>query len=651
MMVLSSVGVSGSIESPEITVESDLAMEIPRPNLSSLQPAARQKLETLQNSLEAAVASGNLTALEVREGFGFLGQMFHAFELLDAAEICYQNAAQLAPQDVRWVYYLGLVANSKGDLAGAVDQYKRALELGGRQLAPLIRLGNALLELGRTEEAGQYFQAALDLEPDGAAAQFGLGRVAALAGNPVQAIGHFKRALALQPEASAVHYPLALAYRATGDQEAAVRHLALQGDRAVSFPDDLASTVTSIGKSTALEVVADLARMTDDFSEENFLGFVLSQFSHVPGSEEQLIRMLNRLEESSDSTELQRARVAFAVGGLLVRRDRDEEAIPYFEKAVAGAPNLRDGYVKLGNALARGEQFEEALEQYDRALVLRSDDPEVLMKRATALLNLERVPEARVTVERAIELEPERGSSWILLGEIQELQQEHEAAVVSFGKAIDAARDPQETMGFHLALGDSYRRQTQFENAAREYLKALAINEGYVPALDRLADLLGGLGYYEQAAEVYRKWTEHEPDTAAAWLSEATFLILAERFATARDRLEEGLEVLPDNLDIQDVLARHLAACPDRSVRDGKRAVALARDLYQEVPTEESIETLAMALAEDGQFEEAIAWQTQLIRDADDEVQGPGIDRWRANLTRYESGLSCCAKPPEQGRD
>jgi tetratricopeptide (TPR) repeat protein len=647
MMVLSSVGVSGSIESPEITVESDLAMEIPRPNLSSLQPAARQKLETLQASLEAAVASGDLTALEVREGFGFLGQMFHAFELLDAAEICYRNAAQLSPRDVRWVYYLGLVANSKGDLAGAVEQYELALELGGEELAPLMRLGDALLELGRTEEAGEYFQAALELDPDGAAAEFGLGRVAALAGNPEQAIEHFQRALSQQPEASAVHYPLAQAYRATGDQEAAVRHLALQGDRRVSFPDPLASTVTSIGKSTALEVVADLARMTDDFSEENFLGFVLSQFSHVPGSEEQLIRMLNRLEESADSTELQRARVAFGVGGLLVRRSRDEDAIPYFEKAVAGDPNLRDAHIKLGNALARGERFEEALEQYDQALNLRGDDPEVLMKRATALVNLVRLPEARITVDKAIELEPGRGSSWILLGEIQELQGEPEAALESFGKAIGAARDPQETMEFNVALGDSYRRQTQFESAAREYLKALAIDEGYVPALDRLADLLGGLGYYEQAAEVYRKWTEHEPDTAAAWLSEATFLILAERFATASDRLEEGLEVLPDNLDIQDVLARHLAACPDRSVRDGQRAVALARGLYQEVPTEESIETLAMALAEDGQFEEAIAWQTQLIQDADAEEQAPDIDRWRANLTRYESGLSCCAKPPK----
>ena len=275
MMALSSVAATSTIESPGAIAESDLQLEIPRPNLSSLQPAARQKIETLQESLEAAVAAGDSEAPEVREGFGFLAQILHAFELLDAAEICYRNAAALSPQDVRWAYYLGLVSNSKGDLADAVRQYELALELGDGEQAPLIRLSNALLELGRAEEAGTYFQRALESDPDSAAVQFGLGRVAALAGNPEQAIDYFERALALQPEATAIHYPLAQAYRATGDRDAAARHLALQGDRAVSFPDPLASTVTSIGKSTALEVVADLAKKTDDFSEESFLGFVL----------------------------------------------------------------------------------------------------------------------------------------------------------------------------------------------------------------------------------------------------------------------------------------------------------------------------------------------------------------------------------------
>jgi tetratricopeptide (TPR) repeat protein len=183
MLVLSSVEASDTIEVSEKPVDSDLQLEpIPLPNLSSLQPAARQKIETLQSSLEVALAGGDLTALEVREGFGFLGQIFHAFELFDAAEICYRNAAALSPNEVRWAYYLGLVSNSKGDLEGALQQYELTLKLGGEELAPLIRSGDVLLELGRAEEARESFQRALDLDSKSVAAEFGLGRVAAARG-------------------------------------------------------------------------------------------------------------------------------------------------------------------------------------------------------------------------------------------------------------------------------------------------------------------------------------------------------------------------------------------------------------------------------------------------------------------------------------
>ncbi len=627
--------------------ETDRPLEVPRPNLDGLQPAARQKIETMQEALTSAIADGDLEAPEIREGFGFLGQIFHAFELFEAAEAAYGVSAAMAPEDPRWAYYLGLVSNSRGDLEQAVAYYQRAIDLGDDRIAPLIRSGNALLELGRGDDAMTLFQRALEADDENAAALFGLGQVAALAGDSARAIDLLERALAIQPQASAIHYPLAQAYRAAGDREAAERHLALQGDRRVGFPDPLAGAVTSIGKSTALEVVADLAKEVSDFSEESFLGFVLSQFSQVPGSEEQLIEMLRHLEGSPDSTRMQRARVAYGIGGLLVRKDRDEEAIPYFEQAVAGSPDLRDAHVKLGNALARGQRFAEAVEQYDRALELLGADPEVLAKRATALVNLDRLPEARVTVEASLELEPTRGPSWILLAEIEELEGDPEAAEASFAKALETAQDPLQTQQFHVALGDFFRRREEFETAAREYLKALRTDEGYVPALDRLATLLGSLGYYEQAAEVYGKWTRHEPQTAAAWLSEATFLILAEQFELARDRLEEGLEVLPNNLDLKDVLARHLAACPDRAVRDGRRAVELARELYNKVPSQESIETLAMALAEDGQFEEAIAWQNQLLRDADPEEQALEIGRWKANLALYEMESPCCAQLPD----
>ena len=49
----------------------------------------------MQTALESFIDRGAWEAPEVREGFGLLGQLFHAYEKLDAAEVCYRNALEL----------------------------------------------------------------------------------------------------------------------------------------------------------------------------------------------------------------------------------------------------------------------------------------------------------------------------------------------------------------------------------------------------------------------------------------------------------------------------------------------------------------------------------------------------------------------------
>jgi hypothetical protein len=56
-------------------------------------------------------------------------------------------------------------------------------------------------------------------------------------------------------------------------------------------------------------------------------------------------------------------------------------------------------------------------------------------------------------------------------------------------------------------------------------------------------------------------------------------------------------------------LARLLAACPDKSVRDGARALPLAQAVWQAQPTAAHARTVALALAELGRCAEAAQWQ------------------------------------------
>jgi hypothetical protein len=134
-----------------------------------------------------------------------------------------------------------------------------------------------------------------------------------------------------------------------------------------------------------------------------------------------------------------------------------------------------------------------------------------------------------------------------------------------------------------------------------------------------------------------------DPGNQAARLSEVTVLIVAGQDAAARARLEAALAREPDDLDVQDVLARHLAAANDRSVRDGARAVELAEAVYAAAPTLASLETLAMAYAEAGDFDRAVEHQKSLLARIEEEGEGEAPERLLANLRLYESRRPCCA--------
>ncbi|MCP4201421.1 MAG: tetratricopeptide repeat protein [bacterium] len=617
---------------------------VPRPDLSAMQKSPRERIETLQTSIEMALAAGDRDSRELLEAFGFLGLLFHSASMRDAAEICYQNARTLAPDDGRWSYYLGLVLNTKGDLEGAVASYRESIRLEPERTATRIRLGEVLLELGRLEEARVYFETVERMESDTEAAMFGLGRVAGFEGDHERAVELFEAVLEKQPEASAVHYPLAQAYRGLGQADKAKQHLEMRGDRRVYFSDPLGDMLVLTGKNAALQVVGDLAAESD-FSEDSFLGFVLSQFGEVAGAAEQLEKVLEYLEQSGTATQTQLARVHYAAGTLFGGQGQDESAILHLEHAVEGDPGLRDARVRLGNALARSLRFEEALKQFDRALETRADDPEVLARRASVLVSHGRLEDARADLLRAVELDPANPRGWRLLAGVEERLGEGESAAARLTHAIELATEDEVRMPLHKELGDLYYREQRPDESAREYLKALRIDEGYVPALERLAALLGQLREYDAAAQTYNKWIVREPMRIEPRVGEATALILGGRLAMARDRLEAGLVDLPDNLDLKDILARHLAASPDPAVRDGERALELALELYEQVPTPQSIETLAMAHAEAGAFDQAVTWQKRLIDGADEEVSLAQLDLWRRNLARYENRLTCCSLP------
>jgi tetratricopeptide (TPR) repeat protein len=139
------------------------------------------------------------------------------------------------------------------------------------------------------------------------------------------------------------------------------------------------------------------------------------------------------------------------------------------------------------------------------------------------------------------------------------------------------------------------------------------------------------LSHYDRAIAI-------DPLVADAQFGYAMALVGLKRYREARDRLADGMKAHPDRTQFGRALARLLAAAPDRSVRDGEAALALVNDLLKKEQSADLGETMAMALAEVGQYDNAAAVQRNVIEAAERAGHTELAGRMRANLRLYEDG-------------
>ena len=123
---------------------------------------------------------------------------------------------------------------------------------------------------------------------------------------------------------------------------------------------------------------------------------------------------------------------------------------------------------------------------------------------------------------------------------------------------------------------------------------------------------------------------------------EAEALASMGRSREALQLLDEGWRAIPESVELLHDLARLLASADDPEVRDGERALDLAQRTLRAGTTPSRVETLAMASAEAGLFEEAVRLQRQVIRLMTWDGNLDALPKLEANLARYLAGQTCC---------
>lgn len=447
---------------------------VPSPALDELEDSVAEQLREMRALLDTRLTEDGITTADLAETYGELGRIYHAYEIIGAAEACYLNAIALAPADYRHRHLLAHLYQISGDPEGAIRYYRESLRLQPLDDAAKIHLAEVLRTANRLDEAQALFLEAIETRPESAAVLAGLGQIALAKERFDLAVDFLERALAEAPSANRLHYPLGLAYRGLGDAGKARQHLSQRGMLGVRSPDPLIDTLADLLRGETIHLLR---------------GRMAYRAGHLTDAADEF---RSALEARPDSIT-----AAINLSAVLVSLARTEEAIELLRGTISRAPTHANAHFNLGSILAHQGSYDEAIEHLESAVRLAPLDWLARLELAETLVDTEQFAAALGVLEQGHGLAPDAGLLAHPLARL--LASSPDAGLRDGPRALELALrvfEARRTAEHAETVAMAYAETNQCSAAADWQRNVLEASAGTVSG-ERLAELGSMLAHYE----------------------------------------------------------------------------------------------------------------------------------------------------------
>lgn len=211
-----------------------------------------------------------------------------------------------------------------------------------------------------------------------------------------------------------------------------------------------------------------------------------------------------------------------------------------------------------------------------------------------------------------------------------------EKEAVAFFTAVIADR-PNDAVAYYYR-GLAYTGLGKADEAIADYSQAIRIDPKYAKAFTERGRMYLAQKKYKQAMQDLTTSVDMNSNDPAPlhWRGIAHYE--SGEYGKAIEDFEQGQRIDTDYPNFYLDLAWALATCPDRKVRDGKRALEVATQLNRLAAGRDhsGFELTAAAYAELGKFKDAVEWQTKAVKMLANRKREAQKKRAEVRLKQYE---------------